>query len=104
MASDWSTVAAPGIADGMRQPHEAVRLRERQRLEQDAVHEAEHGRRRADAEREHEDDRRGEARGAPKAARREPKLGPGENIPAKCNCAWASCARRIEDLLSKHVR
>ena len=64
---------APGAADRVRQPREAVGLRVRERLEQDAVHEAEHGRRGADAEREHEDHRRGEARGTPKAARREPE-------------------------------
>lgn len=38
-----------GVADGVREAHEAVRFREGQRLEQDAVHKAEHGRRRANA-------------------------------------------------------
>ena len=72
-----------GVADGMPEAHEAVRFREGQRLEQDAVHEAEHGRRRADAEGEHEDDRCREARGASKAARREPKLRPGREHPSE---------------------
>ena len=71
------------VADGMREAHEAVRFREGQRLEQDAVHEAEHGRRRADAEGEHQDDRRGEAWGATKAARREPELRPGREHPGE---------------------
>ncbi len=71
---------APGVAHRMRQPREAVRFRVGERLEQDAVHQAEHGRRGADAERENEDHRSGEDRGAPEAARREPELGPGEQL------------------------
>ena len=83
MASDWSTVAAAPSADGMREPHEAVGFREGQRLEQDAVHEAEHGRRRADAERQHENDRYCKAGRASKAARRESKLRPGREHPSE---------------------
>lgn len=71
---------APRVANGMRQPHQAVRFRVRQRREQDTVHQAEHGRRRADAEREHQDHRSSEDRGAPKAARRKAELGPGESL------------------------
>jgi hypothetical protein len=59
------------IADGMREAQEAVRFRERQWLEQNAVHEAEDGRRRADAEGQHKDDRR------------EPKLRPGREHPSE---------------------
>ncbi len=74
------------VADHMREAHEPARLRVRQRLQHDPVHEAEDGGRRADAYRENEDHGRGEPGRAPDATGCEAKLGSGNRHPGR----WAT--------------
>ena len=63
-----------------------MRLGVWQRLEQDALHEAEHRRRRTDAEREHHDDGRREGRRAPQAAGGEPQVRAAEEMGYGSHC------------------